>query len=479
MKKGMRLISIGLAACMLAGTAAACARKGTSSSASASTAPTSSASAAKDTITALLPPISTQFPQETAQYVKDFETQYPNLTLKVEPVSWDDETQKLDVQVNAGTPPDISFIASTDIPKYVSTGLLMDVSSFATSDMISDFDQTQLQYMKNGNGLYGFPAYMDMWALGGNKAMLEKAGIDWQSIQKNGWTWDQFRQDVLKGTVKSGGGVSRYGMVFACSGVTATDFLAMLVNEAGMPSPFTTDLKYAYTSKNFLTVLNGMKDLISDGGIPNNMDSVDAGARWNMFLTGKTMITGKGLATFEGSAKKNDAKLAAKDSTAVKDSIPVDYIILPMPTFGSFKQQATGEVDGYVVFRGKAKPSDEHMKNVVKAAYAFSSGKVAAQTNSELYVANITSSGREAAKSITVSADPSNAAEEARLVSEAAPARPDISSDLGDKATKIRDQVMVPKFQALLAGEITPQQMYDAVKAAAVAAFGQDGVVTD
>jgi multiple sugar transport system substrate-binding protein len=345
--------------------------------------------------------------------------------------------------------------------------------------MINDFEPGPLAYMKKEKGLYGFPAYMSIQSIGGNKQFLEAAGIDWKSVQKNGWTFDQFREAIKKGVVKSGDKTSRYGFLFACSGVTAKDYLTLLVKEAGMPSPFTKDLKYAYTSKNYLDVLTGIRQLIDDGSMPKELSSVTAGMRWNMFLTGQTMITGKGLSVFENSAKANNAKIDSKDASAVKDSIKVDYVVLPLPTFNGNKQQAMGAVDGYVTFRGKTAPTDEHLQNVAKAAYFLASGKVAAQTNNDLFVAQITKSSAEAAKSMTVSIDPDNAAATASLVKQAVEARPDITSELGDKNIQIENTVIVPKFQALLAGEITPQQMYDAVKAAAVQAFGDNGIVKD
>lgn len=440
--------------------------------------PAAGNSTKEDTITALLPPVSPNYQKNFPQMEADFHAKYPNLTLKIESASWEDMTQKLDVQVNAGTPPDIAFIGSDGISKYVQTGLLVDLSKYATSDMINDFEPGPLAYEKNGNGLYGFPAYMSIQSIGGNKKFMEEAGIDWKSVQKNGWTFDQFREAIKKGVVKSGD-KTRYGFVFACNGVTAKDYLTLLVKEAGMPSPFTKDLKYAYTSKNYLDVLKGIRALIDDGSMPKELSSVNAGMRWNMFLTGQTMITGKGLSVFENSAKTNNAKLDAKDASAVKDSIKVDYVVLPLPTFDGAKQQAMGAVDGYVTFRGKQAPTDEHLQNVAKAAYFLASGKVAAQTNNDLFVAQITKSAAEAAKSMTVNIDPDNAATTAALVKQAVEARPDIPTELGDKNIQLENEVIVPKFQALLAGEITPEQMYDAVKAAAIQKFGDNGIVKD
>jgi multiple sugar transport system substrate-binding protein len=431
-----------------------------------------------DTITALLPPISPNYQKGIEQLQKDFNAQYPNLTLKIEPASWEDMTQKLDVQVNAGTPPDIAFLAAGAIPKYIDTGLLVDISKIAAPEMLADFDEGPLAYMKNGDGIYGFPAYMSIHAIGGNRQYLEEAGIDWKTVQKNGWTYEEFREAIKKGVVKKGD-TTRYGFVFACSGVTSKDYLGILAKQAGMPDAFTKDLKYAYTSKNYLELLKCVRALIDDGSMPKELSSIDAGKRWNMFLTGQTMITGKGLSVFENSANNNNKKIDANDGSAVKDSIKVEYIVLPVPTFFGNPEKNMASVDGYVTFRGKEEPKKEHLENVAKAAYFLASGKVAAQTNNDLFLAHISKSAKEAAKDIKIVRNEDNAKAVERLVSNAAPARHDIPTELSAKAIKIEDEVVVPKLQALLANEITPQQMYDAVKAAAIEAFGEDGVVKD
>lgn len=433
-------------------------------------------SGAKDTITALLPPVSPTYQENFKKMEEEFNKQYPNLTLKIEPASWEDMTQKLDTQVNAGSPPDLAFIGSEGISKYAQMGMMLDIKNIVTPEMTADFDAAPLEYMKNGDGLYGFPAYMEVHAIGGNKQFLEQAGIDWKKVQQEGWTYEQFREAIKKGVVKEGD-KTRYGFVFATSGVASKDYLAILVKGAGMPSPFTKDLKYAYTDKNYLEVLKAIRQMIDDGSMPKELSSVDAGKRWNMFLTGQTMITGKGLAVFENSAKKNNAKIDANDGSAVKDSIKVDYIVLPVPSFAGQPAVSTTVVDGYVAFRGKKEPSEEHKANIVKAAYFLASGKVAAETNNDLFAAHITKSGRKAAESMKSDRNPDNIAAVDKMLEHAAPARPDIPVELGAKAIKIENEVVVPKLQALLANEITPEEMYEAVKQAAIETFGEDGVV--
>lgn len=51
-------------------------------------------------------------------------------------------------------------------------------------------------------------------------------------------------------------------------GRSVKDYLAILLKNAGMPAAFDKDLKYAYTSKNFLEVLKAIRVLIDDGSMP-------------------------------------------------------------------------------------------------------------------------------------------------------------------------------------------------------------------
>lgn len=473
------VLAAAMAAIMVTALAAGCSEKGSSQGTNVSQ--SGGQGTQKDVVTALLPPVSATYQDKLMEYAKAFNEENPNVELKITTASWEDMKDKLDVQVNAGSPPDIAFIGSDGATKYLDTGMMIDISKYADPAMISDYNETIMNYFRNGDGLYGFPAYAEVQAIGGNREIMDQVGIDWKTIQKKGWTYDEFREAIKKGVVKNGDTYSRYGFVFACSGVTAKDYFSIMVKNAGMPSAFNKDLKYDYTSSKMVPFLEDIRALIDDGSMPKELSSVDAGKRWNMFLTGQTMITGKGLSTFEKSATDNNKKLAAKDAGAVEGSVTADYIVLPVPTFNDNPQQASCAVDGYVCFRGKNAPTDEHIKNVVKAAYYLASGERAAQTCQELYISPVCKSGQDAYAKLTPIEGKNEAnTETVKLLStQVAEARPDISADLGAAAIKLEDEVILPKFQGLLSGEVSPQEMYDAIKKAAITSFGEDGCAWD
>ena len=433
----------------------------------------------KDVVTALLPPVSGTYQEKIMEYVDKFNEENPNIEIQVTTASWEDMTQKLDIQVNAGSPPDIAFVGADGISKYLDLGMIIDLNEYLT-DELSDFDDNVLNYFRNGDGTYGLPAYCEVQCIGGNKEKLEAAGIDWQDIQKNGWTYDEFREALKKGVESDGSNTSCYGFVFACAGVTAKDYFSIFVKNADMPATFDKDLKYAYTSKNMLTFLQDLRALIDDGSMPKELSSVDAGKRWNMMLTGQTMITGKGLSSFERSAYNNNKLLEEGASDAVEGSIPVEYIVLPVPVFEG-QQNAYGAVDGYICLTGEKNPDKTHLQNVAKVAYFLASGERAANTCQELYLSPVCDSGRESYAQL----DPIENKNEFNtecvklLTTQIAEARPDIPAELSAKAIKIEDEVIVPKFQGLLSGEVTPEEMYQAIVSAAQDAFGEDGCVSD
>ncbi|MEK3794482.1 extracellular solute-binding protein [Paenibacillus sp. FSL R7-0204] len=476
-RNGSKLL---LSAIMMMSLLSACGGKANNTADSSNSGNTGSSGAGKDTITALLPPVSANYQARFADMEKEFNALHPNLTLKIEPASWEDMTQKLDTQVNAGSPPDIAWIGASGLSKYAALDVLIDLNPVLSDEIKADYDEVPMKYFQLGDAQYGLPAYMEIHTIGGNKQFLEEAGIDWKSVQQNGWTYDEFRKAIAKGVVKNDKGeTSRYGFVFATSGVTSKDYLAILAKTAGLPDYFDNDLKYTYTSKKFLGLLTAIREMIDDGSMPKELSSIDAGKRWNMFLTGQTMITGKGLSAFENSARLNNEKIKANDGSAVADSIEVDYISLPVPTFNGADYIPTSIVDGYIALRGKKEPSEEHIKNIALAMNFLSSGSIAANYSNELFLTPITESARKAEVLEKFPRNEDNVAAGQAMMAKALPARTDIPTEQAAEALKIETEVIIPKLQALLADEITPQEMYDAVKAAAVKSFGEDGVVAD
>lgn len=436
----------------------------------------------EETLTVLVPPVIAEYSDMIPAMQEEFHEMYPWITLEFISTSWEDYEDKLNVMVNAGSPPDITYPSNsiTAIQQYLSSGMLLDLSDYISDDILSDYDEGAVNFYRNGDALYGLPMWVGAYTLGGNKEYLEAAGIDWKKIQQEGWTFSEFAEDAAKGVKKAGDVTDVYGFIFACSGVAATDILDLLVCSAGMETPIDPDGKYAYTDENFLKCLQFVRGLIDAGTMPLESSSVDAGKRWNMMLTGNTMLTGKGLSNFELLAKKNNKLLEEDPAAAVDGSKHLEYVGMPMPTLEGCEYKTAGSVSGMMAFRQKENPTPEHIDNMIKALQYLTSGKVVAEMCALGASVPANQSGRDAMdwamEKTGISLDPDNAKFNERVCASIYTPNTSMTSEQSDKVTRIKEEVILPSFQALLADEMTPEQMYEKVCKAAIEQLGEDGV---
>lgn len=480
-----KLIALLLAVMMLCTLLAGCSGSSSGSDAPASApAPADSGSAEpagdehlEETLTVLVPPIIPTYSDLIPEMKAEFEAMYPWITLEFVTASWEDYEDRLNTMVNAGTPPDITYPNNsiTKIQQYLSSGMLLDLTDYLPADVLADYDEGALEFYRNGDALYGLPMWVSPYTLGGNKEYLENAEIDWKKVQQEGWTFEEFAAEAAKG-VKDG----VYGFTFACAGVTATDLLDLLVCCANMENPIDENGKYAYTDENFLKCLQFVRGMIDDGIMPKESSSVDAGMRWNLMLTGNTMITGKGLPNFELLAANNNKLLEEDPDAAAEGSQHLEYVGLPMPTLEGCDYVTAGGVSGMMAFRQKEEPTPEHIENIILALHYLTSGKVDAKICTMGAASPANASGRaemdwaQQETGITLNAD--NAAFNARSNDAIYAPNTTMTEEQSDKVVRMKEETILPLFQALLADEITPEAMYEQVCEAAIAQFGEDGV---
>jgi multiple sugar transport system substrate-binding protein len=428
-------------------------------------------SAAEDVITLMVPPVSATYFEKVHEWADSFHELYPNLTINIIETSWDDHNAKLSTMSLAGEAPDIAEVSSSAIGTHVELGVGVNISDYMDAETLADYDKNALEYMSLEGKTYGLPLYLSIQSIGANLDMLTEAGVDVPKVQQNGWTFDEFVTAIGNGTKDD-----RYGFVFASSAVTASDMLNIFGVSAGINNAFTSDLKYAYTSKNMLTFLQAIEKITTSGYMPNY--GVDASQRMVMCQTGNAMIFGKAMPLFEGNITKNNKALEANDGTAVEGSIPVNYSFLPVPVMDGVKESCYGTVDGLMVFRNN-KTTDEHLANVMLALNYLCSGDVAAYVSSELYLDSVCESGRAVISKYTVEGrDENNLACASREMSLVVAPPTGLTAEMSSKAATLMELMIAPKFQALLAGEATAQEMYDAICDAAFDQFGEAGCET-
>lgn len=420
--------------------------------------------AKEDTITIMVPPVTGDYVDLLNGWIADFQKDYPHIKVDVISTSWDEHTSKLTTAALAGTAPDIAEVSYGAIGTFVEMGTAINIADYMDAERLADYDQNALDYMTLENTVYGLPLYITIQALGGNRAMLEAAGADVAKIQTEGWSYDEFLRIVEAGT-KDG----TYGFVFANSGTTTADFVSIFGVSAGITNSFTSDLKYAYTSENMLALLESVETMTKSGFMPNF--AVEAGQRLVMLETGEAMVTGKAMPLFENNVKKNNAGI--KDGTAAEGSIEVEYVFLPVPTMNNAVETVFGTVDGMIVLRNN-NTTDEHLKNVcLFLDYICSAERVAAVDN-QLFLSCVCESGRKAQEGFELDQSELNAKATERAISKVVAPPTGVTAEMSANAKTLMDEHIVPKFQALLAGETTAKEVYDIICEEAVNLFGAE-----
>lgn len=421
-----------------------------------------------DTIVVMAPPVTGSYLENLKVWAADFNALYPHLTVEVIETSWGDHSGKLSTMAQAGEAPDIAEISSGALGTYVEMGVAIDISKYMDAERLADYDSNALDYMSLEGTVYGLPLYLTIQSIGANKTLMEELGIDVAKIQNEGWTYEEFLDVIKLGTADG-----RYGFVFANSGVTASDMLNIFGAGAGLSNNFTEDLKYTFTSDNMLTLLTAIEEMTKSGYMPNF--GVEAGQRMVMCQTGNAMIFGKAMPLFENNFMKNNAALEANDGTAVENSLPMEYAFLPVPTMMGCAESCYGTVDGLIAMRNK-NTTDEHLKNVLLFMDYICSGDRIASCMNELFLDPVCQSGRDALV-LPEGRDAQNLATASRCIAMVQVPPAGVTAEMTATAKQLMDEQIVPKFQLLLAGEATAQEVYDHICEAAYYAFGEDNCV--
>lgn len=116
-----------------------------------------------------------------------FHEKYPNITVEIETIAYDDYFTTMQTRIAGGTAPDCFEMNIENFGAYASNGLLENVSDVDTSKI----NQTALSAFNYDGTQYGLPENFSTVILVYNKDLFDKAGIDYPT---NDWT----REDVDK-----------------------------------------------------------------------------------------------------------------------------------------------------------------------------------------------------------------------------------------------------------------------------------------
>lgn len=133
-----------------------------------------------------------------------FQTEHPDVTVKVEVADWDSYWEKLRVLVAGGTPPDVFAMDAPLYPDWQSRGALLNLQTYLDADpaALDGVFPVTLEAYKTPEGFFGLPRDFQTIVLYYNKDMFDAAGVAYPT---EAWTWDDLRATAKKLTLDKDG----------------------------------------------------------------------------------------------------------------------------------------------------------------------------------------------------------------------------------------------------------------------------------
>lgn len=396
-------------------------------------------------------PVYAKYQDELNKTVADFEAKNPNIKVETEVLSWAEGPQKFDIALNSGNPPDLYF-HSVD-GKFASTGLELPLESYVPQEVLSDYVPKALDNMKVQGKLYGLPLYEFLWTWGANKKMLTDAGIDYKSIQQNGWTWSQFNDVAKKLTKKNADGSQQYALTFNGDN---EEFLEMLTLNAGLPNIVDQSGKFIWNDDKVKNTFSFIKGMLDNGYIPKETVAINPQKRYQMFLDGKAAMISKAIPYYDAMIQQNNKDIESGKKKGQK----IDFVLLPIPHEDNSPAVARGGAEGYLMFKQKQYQGDQHEKDVALVLQALTSKE--GQSANALGLPIVRNSAKPLFEGKAVISRDNLAAED--VIAKNLPTPVDMSVDLAAKVAQFHKEVEHPAFQALLSGSKTPDQILNDFK---------------
>lgn len=214
-----------------------------------------------------------------------FQTENPNITVKLETIDFTSGPEKIITAIEGGTICDVLFDAPGRIISYGKSGKLAPLDDMFTADFAKDVNNDALlQACKAGDTAYMYPISSAPFYMAFNRAMCDDAGVT--NLIKDGWTVDDFTK-VLTALKDKG---YNPGSVF-CSGQGGDQgtraFFSNLYSGSITDDAVTT---YTVNDEAGVQALTYIKDSV-DKGLLMNGSAYNGGDDIQNFANGQTSFT--------------------------------------------------------------------------------------------------------------------------------------------------------------------------------------------
>lgn len=204
----------------------------------------------------------------------------PNVTIERFGFPIDQLWDRINLEVAAGTPPDLLEVTGFNVFEYMNLGVLAPLNDcFAGTDIVERVAGQDSYAVDDEGNIYALNLSARTLALWVNQPMFDAAGID---VPTN---FDEFRDAAIALTDPEN---EEYGLVLTNT-AHSRFYEGVLIMVVGYGGHWTIDGEPAFTSPEVIAGVQFFKDLFDAGVMPLGVDG--AGSQYAFFNSGKVGMT--------------------------------------------------------------------------------------------------------------------------------------------------------------------------------------------
>lgn len=218
-----------------------------------------------------------------------FNEAYPNITVEPIYIDWGNGHSQFMNAVMAGTAPDIAMLGGTWCVEFVENGSLAPITDYVSQELMDSFIPAGFDVMTGADGkIYGLPYDGCIWDVIYRTDLFEEAGIDAVPT-----TWDELLAAGEK--MKA---IGKTLLTVSCSGYEVDDYYLPFLWQAGGSVCERDENGKWVSTMNSAESLNAAKfycELVEKGYMPAEITGMDFEAVLNSFTAGETAMMVAGM----------------------------------------------------------------------------------------------------------------------------------------------------------------------------------------
>lgn len=223
--------------------------------------------------------------EETLQKMYEaFHEEYPNITVNIETIGYNDYFTQMQVRVAGGTAPDCYELNIENFAAYTNKGVLAELTGID----VSGYNETALNAFAVNGKQYGVPGNFSNVVLIYNKDLFDQAGV---SYPTNDWTWDDAMEAC---NTISALGDDIYGIY---QPITFNEFFKVAAQYGG--SVLNVDkTEFTINSEENLKAATMMISKVTDTNVQPTEAQMGGMGDWDLFESGRLGMIPTGIWAF-------------------------------------------------------------------------------------------------------------------------------------------------------------------------------------